>query len=83
MRPLRALETWRAGRGAVGIGLVGSLLTCAASTASNAVFDRHANVMGGLEFARRLGVGYVAAALVVVTVFPLLQSMRRESVDEA
>lgn len=53
-------------------GLVGCFLTCVASVAAGLLAEGSTPASGWAVFIERLGVGYGAASLVVVLVFPLL-----------
>lgn len=77
MPVLRVLRAWRGGRGVIPSALFCSLLTCIASTASNLAFAMPPQTTSGRDFAWRLLIGYSGAALVVVTVFPVLPEMYR------
>jgi hypothetical protein len=62
---------------------VGSLPTCPASTALNALLDRHPDAVDAAELMRWLMVGYVGPATAVVLRFLFLSTVsHRQNTDE-
>lgn len=81
----RLVKLWQLGRSAIGMGLFCSFLTCAAGALLNALLDQHFDVLDPAGVVRRLIVGYVGAAVVVLLAFPFLSGRphRRNSDDGA
>lgn len=79
----RLLRLWQRSGAVIGRGLLGSFLTCLVGTFLNAICDKDMHALEAAMFIRRLTLGYVGAAVVVVVAFPFLASRRRLFSDDS
>ncbi len=79
----RLVEVWQDSDAVIGRGLLGSFLTCLVGTFLNAIFDTDVNALEAATFVKRLSLGYLGAAAVVVVAFPFLANRRRLVSDDS
>ena len=79
----RLLRVWQHSDAVIGRGLLGSFLTCLVGTFLNAIFDTDVHALEAATFVRRLSLGYISAATVVVVAFPFLANRRRLASDDS
>ncbi|WP_061163013.1 hypothetical protein [Caballeronia temeraria] len=79
----RLLELWQHSAAVIGTGLLGSFLTCLVGTFVNAIFDTDVHALEAATFVRRLSLGYIGAAVVVVVAFPFMANRRRLISDDS